>query len=103
MEAIAQAVCAKLGIRHDLAGETVLVTAGPTCEDVDPVRFLTNRSSGRMGYAMADRGARRGARGAGQRTHARSIPLLELSTFRFAVPRKCIAQCWIVCRVLRLW
>src|SRR6204780_3527111 len=62
VEAIAQAVCATLGIRHDLAGETVLVTAGPTCEDVDPVRFLTNRSSGRMGYAIADAAARRGAR-----------------------------------------
>ena len=62
VEAIAQAVCATLGIRHDLAGETVLVTAGPTCEDIDPVRFLTNRSSGRMGYALADAAARRGAR-----------------------------------------
>ena len=62
VEAIAQAVCATLGIRHDLAGEAVLVTAGPTCEDVDPVRFLTNRSSGRMGYAIADAAARRGAR-----------------------------------------
>ncbi len=62
VEAIAQAVTAVLGIRHDLAGETVLITAGPTCEDVDPVRFLTNRSSGRMGYAIADAAARRGAR-----------------------------------------
>src|SRR5579862_6482719 len=62
VEAIAQTVCRTLGIRHDLAGETVLVTAGPTCEDVDPVRFLTNRSSGRMGYALADAAARRGAR-----------------------------------------
>jgi len=62
VEAIAQAVCAALGIRHDLTGETVLVTAGPTCEDLDPVRFLTNRSSGRMGYALADAAARRGAR-----------------------------------------
>jgi phosphopantothenoylcysteine decarboxylase / phosphopantothenate---cysteine ligase len=62
VEAIAQAVCATLGISHDLAGETVLITAGPTCEDIDPVRFLTNRSSGRMGYALADAAARRGAR-----------------------------------------
>jgi phosphopantothenoylcysteine decarboxylase / phosphopantothenate---cysteine ligase len=62
VEAIAQAVTAVLGIRHDLAGETVLITAGPTCEDVDPVRFLTNRSSGRMGYALADAAAHRGAR-----------------------------------------
>jgi phosphopantothenoylcysteine decarboxylase/phosphopantothenate--cysteine ligase len=46
----------------DLAGETLLVTAGPTCEDLDPVRYLTNRSSGKMGYAMAEAAARRGAK-----------------------------------------
>ena len=42
--------------------ETIVVTAGPTCEDLDPVRFLTNRSSGKMGYALAQAAARRGAR-----------------------------------------
>jgi phosphopantothenoylcysteine decarboxylase/phosphopantothenate--cysteine ligase len=62
LEAIAGAVEAVLGIRHDLVGETVLVTAGPTCEDLDPVRYLTNRSSGKMGYALADAARRRGAR-----------------------------------------
>ncbi|HEY2121285.1 MAG TPA: bifunctional phosphopantothenoylcysteine decarboxylase/phosphopantothenate--cysteine ligase CoaBC [Candidatus Acidoferrum sp.] len=46
---------------HDLATETVLITAGPTCEDIDPVRFLTNRSSGKMGYAIAEAAAARGA------------------------------------------
>src|ERR1700735_4219621 len=51
-----------LGLRHDLEGQTVLITAGPTCEDIDPVRFLTNRSSGKMGYALAEAAARRGAR-----------------------------------------
>lgn len=51
-----------LGIRRDLSEETVLVTAGPTCEDIDPVRYLTNRSSGRMGYAVAEAALRRGAR-----------------------------------------
>lgn len=61
-EQIAQEVCAVLGIKKDLAGETILVTAGPTCEDIDPVRFLTNRSSGKMGYALADAAVRRGAR-----------------------------------------
>jgi len=45
----------------DLAGKRVLVTAGPTQEDLDPVRYLTNRSSGRMGYAIAKAAARRGA------------------------------------------
>ena len=62
VEAIAQAVCAKLGIEHDLENETIVVTAGPTCEDLDPVRFLTNRSSGKMGYALAQAAVRRGGR-----------------------------------------
>ena len=46
----------------DLEGECVLVTAGPTREALDPVRFLSNRSSGRMGFAIAEAAARRGAR-----------------------------------------
>jgi phosphopantothenoylcysteine decarboxylase/phosphopantothenate--cysteine ligase len=62
VETIAQKVCELLGLRHDLLGETVLVTAGPTREAIDPVRYITNRSSGKMGYAMADAAARRGAR-----------------------------------------
>jgi phosphopantothenoylcysteine decarboxylase / phosphopantothenate---cysteine ligase len=48
--------------RRDLAGETILITAGGTREPVDPVRFLGNRSSGRMGYALAAAAERRGAR-----------------------------------------
>src|SRR5499433_1751808 len=47
--------------QQDLNGEMVLVTAGPTCEDLDPVRFLSNRSSGKMGYAVAEAAADRGA------------------------------------------
>ena len=61
-EAIVAAVMEALGISQDLAGETVLVTAGPTREKIDPVRYLTNRSSGRMGYAIAEAALRRGAR-----------------------------------------
>jgi phosphopantothenoylcysteine decarboxylase/phosphopantothenate--cysteine ligase len=61
-ETIARKVCEVLGLRKDLAGQTVLITAGPTREDLDPVRFLTNRSSGKMGYALAEAAARRGAR-----------------------------------------
>src|SRR5467141_214495 len=61
VEAIAKAVCSLLGIEHDLENETVVVTAGPTCEDLDPVRYLTNRSSGKMGYALAEAAVRRGA------------------------------------------
>jgi phosphopantothenoylcysteine decarboxylase/phosphopantothenate--cysteine ligase len=60
-EAIADALEALLS-PADLAGTTVLVTAGPTYEDVDPVRFVGNRSSGKMGFAIARRAAERGAR-----------------------------------------
>jgi phosphopantothenoylcysteine decarboxylase/phosphopantothenate--cysteine ligase len=61
-EAIVAAVIEALGASQDLAGETMLITAGPTREKIDPVRYLTNRSSGRMGYALAEAALRRGAR-----------------------------------------
>jgi phosphopantothenoylcysteine decarboxylase / phosphopantothenate---cysteine ligase len=61
-EAVVAAVLESLGASQDLAGETVLITAGPTREKIDPVRYLTNRSSGRMGYALAEGALRRGAR-----------------------------------------
>src|SRR6266481_7436386 len=61
-EAIVDAVLETLGVTQDLAGRTVLITAGPTREKVDPVRYLTNRSSGRMGFALAEMALRRGAR-----------------------------------------
>ncbi|HYP09329.1 MAG TPA: bifunctional phosphopantothenoylcysteine decarboxylase/phosphopantothenate--cysteine ligase CoaBC [Bryobacteraceae bacterium] len=49
-------------IKRDLDGETVVITAGPTQEPIDPVRFISNRSSGKMGYALAEAAAARGAR-----------------------------------------
>ena len=61
-ETIVARVCELLRGQDDLAGPHVLVTAGPTREMVDPVRFLSNRSSGKMGYAIAEAAARRGAR-----------------------------------------
>jgi phosphopantothenoylcysteine decarboxylase/phosphopantothenate--cysteine ligase len=61
-EAIVAAVLEALGASQDLNGETVLITAGPTREKIDPVRYLTNRSSGRMGFALAEAALRRGAR-----------------------------------------
>ena len=61
-ESIADAVLNALGRRHDLAGEVVLVTAGGTREALDPVRYLGNRSSGKMGYALAEAAQSRGAR-----------------------------------------
>jgi len=57
---IAAAIAAALTVR-DLSGRRVVVTAGPTVEDIDPVRFIGNRSSGRMGFAVAARAAARGA------------------------------------------
>ncbi len=61
-ERIADVVLAVGSPVHDLEGETVVVTAGPTEEPLDPVRFVSNRSSGRMGYALAEVAAARGAR-----------------------------------------
>ncbi len=59
---IVDAVLQVANPRHDLDGETVLITAGPTQEALDPVRYLTNRSSGKMGYALAEAAASRGGR-----------------------------------------
>jgi phosphopantothenoylcysteine decarboxylase/phosphopantothenate--cysteine ligase len=59
---IAQAVFQTLGLRDDLKDQTVLVTAGPTEEPLDAVRYISNRSSGKMGYALAEAAHRRGAR-----------------------------------------
>ena len=58
---VVEAALAALDGRHDLAGRRVLVTAGPTVEPIDPVRCITNRSSGKTGYALARAAARRGA------------------------------------------
>jgi phosphopantothenoylcysteine decarboxylase/phosphopantothenate--cysteine ligase len=58
---IAAAVAREARRRRDLEGEVVLITAGPTQEPLDPVRYITNRSSGKMGYAMAEAAAARGA------------------------------------------
>jgi phosphopantothenoylcysteine decarboxylase/phosphopantothenate--cysteine ligase len=65
-EQIAQAVMnldrPDTGAMRDLEGETLLITAGPTQEPLDPVRYISNRSSGKMGYAIAEAAATRGAR-----------------------------------------
>jgi phosphopantothenoylcysteine decarboxylase/phosphopantothenate--cysteine ligase len=61
-EAVVAAALEVLGASQEFTGETVLITAGPTREKIDPVRYLTNRSSGRMGYALAEAALRRGAR-----------------------------------------
>jgi len=58
---IVEAICAILSPKRDLEGMKVLVTAGPTVERIDPVRYLTNDSSGKMGYAIAEAAQMRGA------------------------------------------
>ena len=62
VDAIVEAALGRLARSRDLAGETVLVTAGPTVEDLDPVRYLSNRSTGAMGYRLAEAARDRGAR-----------------------------------------
>jgi phosphopantothenoylcysteine decarboxylase / phosphopantothenate---cysteine ligase len=61
-DAIVEALMDRLAKSQDLQGERVLISAGPTYEAIDPVRFLGNRSSGKMGYALAEAAVRRGAR-----------------------------------------
>lgn len=58
---IVAAVLKKLGVSRDFSGMRVLVTAGPTIEPIDPVRYISNHSSGKMGYAIAEAARRRGA------------------------------------------
>ena len=62
LERIVETVVTLGSLVQDLAGETVLVTAGPTCEEIDPVRYITNRSSGKMGYEIARAAQLRGAK-----------------------------------------
>jgi phosphopantothenoylcysteine decarboxylase/phosphopantothenate--cysteine ligase len=61
VSAIVTATLAHLSPRRDMSGLRVLVTAGPTIEDIDPVRFISNRSSGRMGFRLAEAARDRGA------------------------------------------
>src|SRR5207244_3399015 len=61
VEEIVDFVMTMLDRRRDLEGRKVLVTAGPIVEDIDPVRYISNRSSGKMGYALAEAARNRGA------------------------------------------
>lgn len=60
-EILLQYILKELAHEHDLAGKKLLVTAGPTQEDIDPVRYITNHSTGKMGYAIAKAAMERGA------------------------------------------
>ena len=72
---------------RDLEGETVLITAGPTQEPLDPVRYISNRSSGKMGYALAEAAAKRGAQvilvsGPVQLSEPRGVRVVHVRTAR---------------------
>ncbi len=78
-------IVAGLSLNRDLDGETILVTAGPTQEPLDPVRFISNRSSGKMGYALASVAAERGARvilisGPVQLTEPPNVEMIRINT-----------------------
>jgi len=60
-EEIVEALSSYFSEEKPLKGKTVLITAGPTQEKIDPVRYITNRSSGKMGYAIAEEAVKRGA------------------------------------------
>src|SRR5574341_386359 len=82
---ILQAVTEILQPMNDLAGEVILVTAGPTHEPIDPVRYLTNRSSGKMGYAIAQEASDRGAQtilvsGPTALTAPRGVEVIQVET-----------------------
>lgn len=61
VEVIYQKILDLLNPRQDFTGKRVLINAGATCEDIDPVRFITNRGTGKMGYCLAEEARRRGA------------------------------------------
>jgi phosphopantothenoylcysteine decarboxylase/phosphopantothenate--cysteine ligase len=61
IEDIYQKIMALLSPQNDLAGKRIMINAGTTCEDIDPVRFISNRGTGRMGFALAREAAQRGA------------------------------------------
>jgi phosphopantothenoylcysteine decarboxylase/phosphopantothenate--cysteine ligase len=86
-ETIVEAAQRALNSRHDLDGETVLITAGPTQEPLDPVRYVSNRSSGKMGYALAEAAVSRGARvtlvsGPVHLPEPRNVALIRVHTAR---------------------
>lgn len=60
-DTILSAIAGEIACPHDMKGLHVLVTAGPTCEAIDPVRYITNHSTGKMGYALAEAAQQRGA------------------------------------------
>ncbi len=86
-EIIAEAIGQEVLRRRDFEGDTVLITAGPTQEPLDPVRYISNRSSGKMGYALAEAASARGARVIliSGPVHLTPLPGVELIPVRTAI------------------
>jgi len=84
-DAIVEAIRRALTPARDLAGERLLVTAGPTREPIDPVRYISNRSSGKMGYGLAAAALRRGRPPSRRRRAPSSFPSRR--------PRRCARPC----------
>ena len=96
-ETIADAVEARVAPRRDLEGETVLITAGPTQEPLDPVAIISNRSSGKMGYALAEAAAARGARvilvsRPGASGAAAGVEVIRVRTAQSRCATRCLAH-----------
>ena len=103
LESIVVTVREILQPRQDLEGEVVVVTAGPTCEDIDPVRYITNRSSGKMGYELAAASQKRGAKTilVSGPSHLESPPHVEFVSVRSASEmREKVFIYWPECTVL---
>jgi phosphopantothenoylcysteine decarboxylase/phosphopantothenate--cysteine ligase len=103
LESIVVTVGEILQPRQDLEGEVVVVTAGPTCEDIDPVRYITNRSSGKMGYELAAASQKRGAKTilVSGPSHLESPPHVEFVSVRSASEmREKVFIYWPECTVL---
>lgn len=93
-------------VLRDLAGETILITAGPTQEPIDPVRYISNRSSGKMGYALAEAALARGARvilisgpvaihppAGAELVHVRTAQQMRDAVFAHLAPATMIVKC----------
>ena len=97
LDKIVESVVKLTHLQQDLKGETILITAGPTCEDIDPVRYITNRSSGKMGYQLAAASQSRGAQTilVSGPTHLDPPANVELVTVRSALEmREKVLQNW---------
>jgi len=80
----------------ELGGQTVLITVGPTREPLDPVRYISNRSSGRMGFALAEEALARGAASSWWRDQPPSIPPRAPKWSVWRPPRRCDGRSWSV-------